>query len=72
MRLINLKQIFVVLSLSFTVVACATGGTPVPGNEQGSAPINEKESIEYKQSLIRCQKTGGSRIIKVEGQLRCF
>ncbi|MCB9228707.1 MAG: hypothetical protein H6618_03765 [Deltaproteobacteria bacterium] len=39
---------------------------------ESSAPVNPKEEIEYKQALIRCHKTGGSRVVKINGILRCF
>ncbi|MDD9951302.1 MAG: hypothetical protein OXT67_07015 [Zetaproteobacteria bacterium] len=37
-----------------------------------SKPVNKKESIAYKQALIRCHKTGGTRIVKINSVLRCF
>ena len=66
------------LALHFVVSSCASmggmggGGSPVSGNENGSVPINEEEAIKYKQEIVRCNKTGGSRVVKIEGQLRCF
>lgn len=57
--------------LLLPLASCATGGKQ-RGNEGGSIPINEKEQVDYSRALIRCHKTGGSRVIKIEGQLRCF
>ncbi|MFW7377824.1 MAG: hypothetical protein ACOH5I_03310 [Oligoflexus sp.] len=48
------------------------GGAGVPGNDGGSAPVNEQESNQYKQAILKCYKTGGSRVVKIEGELRCF
>ena len=54
--------------------ACAThGGTSgVTGNENGSTPVNESETNEYKKAIVRCYKTGGTRIVKIMGQLKCY
>ena len=53
--------------------SCASGGGGSLGaNEGGSQPINDKETKEYKKSLLKCYKTGGTRIVKIEGRLRCF
>ena len=70
-----LKQFLLSLSV-FSAIgfsACSSlGGLSVDGNEGGSIPVNEQEKIEYQKAIIRCNKTGGSRIVKIEGQLRCF
>ena len=45
------------------------------GEEVGSGnsiPLTDKENILYKQAMVRCHKTGGTRIVKISGQLRCF
>lgn len=48
------------------------GGSSHGASGQSSEPINPKESREYKQALLRCHKTGGTRIVKITGKLRCF
>lgn len=55
-------------------VACQTGGGGgnVQGNDGGSEPANEKEAVEYKKAIVRCYKTGGTRIVKIMGDLRCY
>ncbi len=54
-------------------LGCASGGGGgVQGNEGGSEPSNEKEAVAYKKALLKCYKTGGHRIVKIEGQLRCY
>jgi len=58
-----------------SLTACATGGGgsgSVAGNEGGSSPANAKEEVLYKQAVLRCLKTGGTRVVKVEGKLRCY
>ena len=50
------------------LAACQT----FSGNEGGSLPLNEQEEVEYKKSLLRCYKTGGTRIVKVAGELKCY
>ncbi len=56
--------------------ACAGGGMDgersVSGNVGGSEPINDAESRDYKRAILKCYKTGGSRIVKVEGRLMCY
>ncbi len=56
--------------LALTASACKT--MQVAGNEDGSQPINEEEQREYMKSIRRCHKMGGTRIVKVQGELRCF
>lgn len=60
------------LSVLLLVTSCAGGFGGNGKNSQGSDPVNQKEDILYKQALIRCHKTGGSRIVKINGTLRCF
>lgn len=57
-----------VLTVMF-LSACASGGG---SNKGGSEPLNETEARQYKSQLLKCYKTGGSRVVKVEGQLRCY
>lgn len=59
------------------VSACASGSgggisSDLLGNENGSTPINENESQEYKKAIVRCYKTGGNRVVKIMGTLRCY
>jgi hypothetical protein len=35
-------------------------------------PLNDSEKVEYHRALNRCLKSGGSRIVKVLNQLRCY
>jgi hypothetical protein len=60
------------LALVFIALSgCSTSGT-VAGNEAGSSPINPAEELEYKKAITRCYKTGGSRVVKIMGELRCY
>lgn len=52
-------------------IGCQSGGS-VAGNEGGSDPINEQESNEYKKAVVRCYKTGGTRVVKIMGSLKCY
>ena len=58
--------------LIFLGMGCAGTGSGSGMSREGSEPANHKERIRYKQALIRCHKTGGSRIVKINGSLRCF
>ncbi len=51
------------------LLSCVSG---VAGNEHGSEPINDKEALEYNKAVVRCYKTGGSRVVKIMGELRCY
>jgi hypothetical protein len=55
--------------LGFVVSSCASDHDFERGN---STPINGTEANLYKQAIIRCHKTGGTRVVKINGQLRCF
>ncbi|HET9236025.1 MAG TPA: hypothetical protein VFO10_02170 [Oligoflexus sp.] len=66
-------MIFLCLALG----ACQSGGggggsDGVSGNEGGSEPINPTEERAYKRAILKCYKTGGSRVVKIEGQLMCY
>lgn len=56
---------------AFLSTGCASGGS-VAGNEGGSEPVNDKEAIEYKKAVVRCYKTGGTKVVKIMGELRCY
>ncbi len=61
------------ISALMFLTSCQTGGAgSVAGNENGSAPVNKKEAKAYKKAVTRCYKTGGSRVVKIEGVLRCY
>lgn len=62
---------FIVIFATINFFSCSSG-MQVQGNEQGSDPINQQEVLAYKQAVARCYKTGGSRIVKIDGKLRCF
>ena len=59
--------------LAMSSCAGGGGGKEIGGKgNESSKPINRTEEIQYKQALIRCYKTGGSRIVKITGVLRCY
>jgi hypothetical protein len=69
------KQSLFGISLMLTLVACQSAnsfnGLDIH-NDLGSQPVNKQEAIEYKRAVIKCYKNGGSRVVKIEGQLRCY
>lgn len=69
----KLRSVLTVIVLGTTVLAasCVSGGG-MTGNEAGSEPVNDKEALEYKKAIVRCHKTGGSRVVKIMGELRCY
>ncbi len=64
------------LSMYFLLAACQGsglgGGTGLQGNDGGSSPVNPSEERSYKQAILKCYKTGGTRVVKIEGQLKCY
>ena len=54
-----------------SMISCAGGDVGV-GNDGGSLPLNQVEALQYKQALHRCFKTGGTRIVKINGYLQCY
>jgi hypothetical protein len=66
----NLLHIFLLLTF---LGGCQSGGSGGSGvSNESSTPANEKEAIEYKKAILRCYKSGGTRVVKIEGNLRCF
>ncbi len=62
------------LTLTMATLATISGcnGMQVAGNDTGSEPVNDEEHRQYMKEIRRCHKMGGSRIVKVQGELRCF
>lgn len=59
----------VLVTLSFSWLGCQAGGSQ---NGESSQPLNQEEAANYKRALLLCYKTGGTRVVKIEGNLRCF
>ena len=58
-----------------SLVSCANGGGGgghLSGNEGGSEPVNERESYEMQKAVNRCHRTGGTRVVKIKGELKCY
>ena len=56
-----------------TLQACnGAGGGGMAGNTNGSEPINPSEENDYKRAILKCYKTGGTRVVKIEGRLMCY
>jgi hypothetical protein len=73
MRYLNVILMSVFMTLSFIQTGCQTmGGGTVAGNEKGSQPLNDGEVNAYKRAILKCYKTGGTRVVKINGDLRCF
>jgi hypothetical protein len=71
LRIRDIFGVFVAFGFLALLTSCKTGGG-VPGNENGSSPINESEAHEYNKAIVRCYKTGGTRVVKIMGSLRCY
>ena len=63
----HVVQILALLSL-LGLSSCQSDGIGAGGTE----PLNGQEEIEYTRALNRCLKTGGTRIVKILNQLRCY
>ena len=75
----GLSPIALALAMAFSAatLGCRGGsgvsvGSEVIGNENGSEPINDQEAVEYNKAIVRCYKTGGTRVVKILGILRCY
>ena len=66
-----MRPIFLAMTILFSLhlTGCQMG---VQGNEGGSEPVNEQEQWEYQKAVNRCHRTGGTRVVKIKGELRCF
>ncbi len=71
-RSLSMTAIAVFATLTLLNSCASGGGGTVVGNESGSAPINQEESNAYKKAIVRCYKIGGTRVVKIEGTLRCY
>ena len=63
---------FSLLTTSFACQSDEGSDTAVEENDNGSQPINKQEEAEYKRAILKCYKTGGTRVVKVTGKLRCY
>jgi PBP1b-binding outer membrane lipoprotein LpoB len=70
----NISGLIAALAVALLLAGCAgaAGMGEVHGNEGGSTPINETEIPQYQKAVNRCHKTGGTRVVKIDGVLRCF
>lgn len=64
--------LFTSIITAFFLLLPACEHTGVVGNEGGSAPVNETEAKEYQKAILKCYRLGGSRIVKITGELRCY
>ena len=53
---------------SLHIAGCQTNDLGTGSTE----PLNDAEKLDYHRALNRCLKSGGSRIVKVLNQLRCY
>ncbi len=64
------------LAVFTTLSACSNGGGwtggNVAGNEGGSEPVNSQEAFEFQKAVNRCHRTGGTRVVKIKGELKCY
>lgn len=71
-KILNISIFSLLLTGSWACAGGGGGGGSVDGNDGGSAPVNAEETVRYKKALLKCYKTGGNRIVKIEGTLRCY
>ena len=64
------------LTLISGLSACQTGSQSaaysVTGNEGGSEALNPQEGYELQKAVNRCHRTGGTRVVKIKGELKCY
>ncbi len=59
------------LIFATSLSSCQSGFT-LTGNEGGSVPVNDQEGYELQKAVNRCHRTGGTRVVKVKGELKCY
>jgi hypothetical protein len=63
----------IMVSLMLLVSSCQMFGRgPVVGNEGGSIPISDQEAVDMQKAVNRCHRSGGTRVVKIRGELRCY
>lgn len=60
------------LVLSALLMGCQSVGFGGEIGEGSSEPTNHSEEVAYKRALLKCYKTGGQRVVKIQGQLLCY
>jgi hypothetical protein len=70
--LIRCICLIIFASIPFLTDCAANGVGGIRGNEGGSEPINSAEIPAYQKAVNRCHQTGGTRVVKIDGNLRCF
>lgn len=77
----NPKKIMSTLAVLASMALCSscqTGESSSPvsfevsGNEGGSKALNAGEGYELQKAVNRCHRTGGSRVVKIKGDLKCY
>lgn len=61
------RLVGVLLAGIWLLTSCGTMG--MGGNSES---INAREDLAYKQATLRCYKTGGTRVVKIQSILHCF
>ena len=67
-----MKTIILLFTVLGFLCQCTSGISQVTGNEEGSAPVNKTEEREYQRAILKCYKNGGTRVVKISGELRCY
>jgi len=70
-----MKKPAIIIGFSWIAFAAIFSGCQSSGsygNEGGTSPINSEEELQYNQAIVRCYKTGGTRVVKILGRLRCY
>ena len=66
------SSVLSIATFATLVRGCQSSKVDLSANEGGSTPVSEDEAVQYKKALLRCYKSGGSRVVKMMGELRCF
>lgn len=70
MSFLKTSHLVILACFGFSFIAGCAGSMGF--NDGGSQPVNEEEALAYRRAMQRCHKTGGTRVVKIEGNLRCF
>lgn len=67
-----LRSIFISILLGAVSCSHGNGNSFDFSNSGGTEPRDDKEALKYRRELLKCYKSGGSRIVMIQQQLVCY
>jgi hypothetical protein len=70
LRLVKIFTHTILVTGVFLTASCRS--FHIEGNQGGSLPINEHEFHQMQREVQSCHRAGGTRVVKITGNMRCF